>query len=61
MKQLLGQVKEQAEKIETAKVQAIGTHNMVSTEIETRTKKLHEQNNLIADQQEQLEVHHLSL
>lgn len=61
VKQILGQVQEQAAKIEMVKVQAIGTRNMVSIEVETRTKKLHDQNNLIVDKQEQLEVLHLSL
>ncbi|CAM6126767.1 unnamed protein product [Calypogeia fissa] len=55
VKQLLSQVNEQAEKIEVAKVHAIGTRNLVSDEVETRAKKLREQNSLIADKQEQLE------
>lgn len=56
MKQLLGQVNEHATQIEMAKVQAIGTRNMVSAEVESRAKKLYDQKDLIIDKQEQLEV-----
>ncbi|KAL2631410.1 hypothetical protein R1flu_016096 [Riccia fluitans] len=55
VKNLLAHMDEQTQRIETAKLQAIGTRNMVSIEVETRSEKLRDQKNVIANKQEQLE------
>lgn len=56
MKNLLAHVDEQSKKIEAAKSQAVGTRNMMSAEVETRTELLRDQRNIISDKQEHLEV-----
>ncbi|KAL3693081.1 hypothetical protein R1sor_006732 [Riccia sorocarpa] len=55
VRNLLSHVDQHSQTIETAKLQAIGTRNMAFTEVETRSEKLREQRNVIADKQEQLE------
>lgn len=56
VKQLLDQVSDKAQQIETAKLSAVGMRNLVSAEIETRSDKLRDQRSLIAYKEEQLEV-----
>ncbi|BBN08528.1 intraflagellar transport protein 20 [Marchantia polymorpha subsp. ruderalis] len=55
VKNLLAHVDEQSKKIEAAKSQAVGTRNMMSAEVETRTELLRDQRNIISDKQEHLE------
>jgi hypothetical protein len=56
VKELLEQVSEQAHKIENAKLCAVGTRNLVSSEVEMRPRVLQEQHNIISNKQDQLQV-----
>ncbi|KAJ7546674.1 hypothetical protein O6H91_08G050100 [Diphasiastrum complanatum] len=54
VKELLSQVTENAEKVEKAKLCAIGTRNMLIEEIESRPQKVKDQQGIIANKEEQI-------